>query len=377
MASAERVVRRYIRKVADVENIAPLIAGFSRALEVAEKKWSDLNAAREDSMTPVRAMVFIPGFFDTLQKYGKAHLIFWGVLQQYKITSASDRKLIEQASKEFSKNRLQRPKREVAMETLRKKLDLYRSYLEAVERIVNKGEIHNESSGTTETVGCFTTVNAGGFTPDQMADVAKVVEKASSLVKAKGFGKVCYGTIQVTNNVGGAKVLAFYALQTDEMFVRGNLKGKQSPAVGTFIHELGHRLHFKFLMSKNDQIKSLYNALKRGEDLATEEMLADKTNWPKPGDLHVEKGLVYVVSDMDLNRNHDWVVRVYLKDNPKMTGTLPLHGWLLNKGVRKKETFITPYARKDHSENFAEMFEHYIVGTLPDGLVQMFEAIVR
>lgn len=366
-------------KVAEATDIVPLIAGFRRALEVSEKKWSDLDAARADSLTDVRAMVFVPGLFEVMQRHGKAHLIFWGLLQQYRITSVSDRKLVEQASKEFSKDRIQKPKREVAMAALRKKLDLYREFLEAAERVIKKGELHSdESSDTTLPAGCFTAINAGGFSPTQMADVAKVIEKASTLVKAKGFGKLCYGSVQVTNTVGrSSTVLAFYAVQTDEMFIRGNLKGKQSPAIGTFIHELGHRLHYKFLMSKNDQIKAVYESLLKGEEGSVKELLADKANWPKPGDLLEEKGKTYVVVRVGLNRNYDYMVEVYLKDDPKVTGSISLQGWLAKKGLKKKEVFVSPYARTSYGENFAEMFEHYIQETLPDGQVQMLEAILK
>lgn len=366
------------RVVAEVQDITPLIEGFRRALDVMEKRWVELDGAREDDMTPVRAMVYLPSVFEVFQKYGKAHLIFWGILQQYKISSTADRKIIEQASKEFSKDRIQRPKREVAMEALRKKIDLYRSYLEAAERVIKKGERHDdEASGTTNDAGCFTLVNAGGFTPQQMADVVKIVDKASSLIKAKGFGKVCYGTIQVTNNVSrGSNVLAFYAVQTDEMFVRGNLKGKQGPALSTIIHELGHRLHLKLLKSKNDEIKSLYEALVRGDRDALEQAINDKSNWPKPGDLHEQQGKVYEVDGVELNRTLDYVVRVHLKDVPEAKASMPLRSWIGAKGL-KKENFVSAYARTSYGENFAEMFDHYIEGTLPDGQVQMLEAIIK
>ncbi len=366
------------RKVADVEDVASMLSSLQRALDIGDKKLSELNAAPSDSMTVPRAMAFVPGFFDVLKSHGNAQRIFWGILQQYKITSTLDRKLIEQASKEFSKDRLQRPKREVAMGVLKSKLELYRSYYDAAERIIKKGERHtDEGSGTTEAAGCFTLVNAGGFSPDQMADVAKIVEKASSLVKAKGFGKICYGTIQVTNKVGGGKLLAFYVLKTDELFVRGNLKGKQNPAVGTFIHELGHRLHIKFLMSKNDQIKSMYNALKNGEDGSVKELLGDKSKWPQPGDPYEEKGLTYEVDRVGLNQALNYVVFMHLKDEPKVRVSLSLQGWMVVNGYRPKEVFVTPYARTDYSENFAEMFENYVLDTLPDGQVQMLEAIVK
>lgn len=367
------------RVVADVQDITPLVEGFRRALKKGEEKWAELDAVRDDPTTSIRAMGYVPGFFEIVRKLGNAHLIFWGVLQQYKITSTSDRKLIEQASKEFSKNRIQKPKREVALEALKKKLDLYRSYLDAVDRIIKKGERHSdEASGTTNDAGCFTLINAGGFTPEQMEDVSKIVERASGLIKAKGFGKVCYGTIQVTNTVGqNARVLAFYAMQTDEMFVRGNLKGKQNPAVGTFVHELGHRLHIKFLLSKNDQIKAMYNSLKEGEEGSVRDLLGDKSKWPQAGDTFEEKGQVFEVDRVGLNNALNYTVFLHLKGEPKVKGSLPLQGWLAAKGHRPKEVFVTPYARTDYSENFAEMFENYILGTLPDGQVQMLEAIIK
>jgi hypothetical protein len=366
------------RIVADAEDITSFIEGFRRALEVMEKKWVELNATRDDKMTAYRAAVYIPSAFEVLQKLGKAHRIFWGILQQYRISAAADRKLIEQASKEFAKDRIQKPKPEVALEALRKKLDLYRSYLEAADRIIKKGERHSdEAAGTLNTAGCFTLVNAGGFSPQQMADVVKVVEKASSLLKAKGFGKVCYGNIQVTNTVGrSSTVLAFYVIQTDELFVRGNLKGKQGPAVSTVIHELGHRLHRKFLMSKDDQIKSMYQALLKGDEAALKEAMDDKANWPQPGATHEESGKIYEVEKVVLNRNLDYVVQVHLKDAPNVKASISLRSWISVKGL-KKETFVSAYARTSDGENFAEMFDHYVEGTLPDGQVQMFEAIVK
>lgn len=377
--SYDRRTYSYDRRVlAEVQDITPLIDGFRRALDVGDKKWAELDATRGDSMTPVRAMVYLPSFFEVTQKYGKAHLIFWGILQQYKISSTSDRKIIEQASKEFSKDRLQRPKREVALEALRKKLDIYRSYLDAAERVIKKGERHtDEAAGTTNDAGCFTLVNAGGFTPQQMEDVVKVVDKASSLIKAKGFGRICYGTIQVTNNISrGSNVLAFYAIATDEMFVRGNLKGKQGPAISTVIHELGHRLHLKFFKSKDNEVKSLYEALMRGDRDDLERTINDKANWPKPGDVHEERGKVYEVDGVELNRTLDYVVKVHLKDAPEIKASMPLRSWISVKGL-KKDNFVTPYARTDPGENFAEMFDHYIEGTLPDGQVQMLEAIIK
>jgi hypothetical protein len=382
MTPATRVATRFKLSMskarsANQEDVLPILNSFRRVVEVMEKKLGELEAAPSDSLTPFRAAVYMPGVFEVLQKAGVARL-FWGVLQQYKIQSSKDRKLIEQASKEFAKGRIQKAKREVAMAVLKKKIDDYKSYLDAAERIINKGEHHlDEASGTTEAAGCFTLINAGGFSPQQMADVVKVVELASSMIKSKGFGKLCYGTVQVTNTVGrSAQVLAFYVLQTDEMYVRGNLKGKQGPAVSTVIHELGHRLHHKFLHSKDAEIQSLYKSLLKGDEAALADALADKSNWPKPGELHEEGGKVYEVERVGLNRSLDYTVEVHLKQDPKVKASIALRSWLNVKGL-KKETFVSPYARTSYGENFAEMFAHYVQGTLPDGQTQMLEAIIK
>jgi len=366
------------RKLAEAENILALLAEFRRVVDSMEKRWVELSAAQDDSLTTLRASVYLPGTFEVLNRVG-AYRIFWGILQQYKISSSADRKLIEQASKEFSKNRIQRVKPDVALEVLKKKVDTYRSYADAADRVIKKGELHNdEASGTTETAGCFTLVNTGDFSAQQMADVAKVVDRASALIKAKGFGKICYGTIQVTNTVNrSSNVLAFYVARTDEFFVRGNLKGKQGPAISTIIHELGHRLHLKFLKSKDAEIETLYKTLLNGDETAFREALNDKANWPKPGDLHKDKdGKVYEVEKVVLNRAYDWVVQVHLKEEPTIKASISLSGWINVKGL-KKETFVSPYARTSYVENFAEMFDHYVEETLPDGQVQMLEAVIK
>lgn len=362
-------------KVADAEDVRPLLDAFRRGVASMERKWAELNENQEDSMTPVRALVFLPGAFDVLQR--TARTLFLGILQQYAIPSAADRKLIEKASKEFSKTRIQRPKREKALEALRAKVEEYQAFADAAERVLRKGVLHtNEGSETTTVAGCFTLVNTGGFTSSQMADVVKVVEKAAAMIKAKGFSRICYGTIQVTNTVSSSsRVLAFYHVSKDELFVRGNLKGKQGPALDTIIHELGHRMHLKFLKSKDKEIKGIYDALARGEDLALQEALKDKTNWPKPGDTIQEGKTTYVVEKVELNRRYDYVVHLHRQEDPLRKATMPLRAWLSEKGG-KASTFVSAYAKTNPAENFAEMFARYVEGTLPGEQVRLLETVL-
>ena len=364
-------------KIADAENVYPYLEGFQRALETMRKKYEELASNPGDAMTSARAMVYVPGVFEVLQKVGKAYRLFWGILQQYKIESAKDRKVIEKASREFAKTKLQKPKQEKALAFLKDKIEEYEEYAVTAERILKKGILHlEEGSDTVEAAGCFQLVNAGGVAPQQMEEGSMVVEEGSNLIRAKGFGKVCYGTVQVTNTVSNkSNEIAFYAISTDELFVRGNLRGKQGVAVDTVIHELGHRLHLKFLKNKDAEIKSLYNALLRGEEEAFRGLVSDKTKWPKPGETYQEGQKTYVAEKVGLNRNNDYIVKVHLEGAPEVTGSLSLAAWLQNKGL-KPQTFVTPYAKTNYAENFAEMFEHYVLGTLPDGQVQMFEALL-
>lgn len=117
---------------------------------------------------------------------------------------------------------------------------------------------------------CFKVVNAGGFDRAKLEGAAAVVNEAVRLLRAHGFESLCYGDINITNNIANqSNVLAFYDVRTDEIFVRANLKGKEQAALQTFLHEIGHRYEAKFASSTQrleiDRLYARYKREVRGE----------------------------------------------------------------------------------------------------------------
>lgn len=372
-----KVAYNYDRqKFADVEDIAPIMTSFGRGLDVMKRKIEEFEAQAKagDSMADHRASAFTEGAFDVFKHQASVEVLFWNILQQYRTPSAKERRAIERGSKEFSKSRLRRPKRGQGLDTLRKKYDEYLSYYEAAKAVIDKGAKHtDEDADTTLKAGPFTLVNVGGFPDKKMAVVAKIAEEAARLIKAKGFGKICYGNIQVTNRLIN-NTAAFYAIKTDELFVRGKVQGKDA-AVYTLLHELGHRLDYKFLKGSKEAIKSMYEVLLKGEDTALEEAIADKTNWPEPGEEIKEGAKVFVVDRVGINRNYERTVYMHLKEEPRATAHISLKAWMGRKDIATSD-FVSAYARTSPRENFAEMFAGYCLNTLEDGLVQMLESVL-
>jgi hypothetical protein len=169
--------------------------------------------------------------------------------------------------------------------------------------------------------------------------------------------------------------LAFYLANKDEMFIRANLKGKKHDAVHTLLHELGHRLHFKFLKSRDPEIRRVYYQITNKEQDQARELIYDQSLRPNPGELYEERGKVYEVTKVVSTT-------VYLKSqaDPNVQAKLPLLAWIRNKGVKEGKPvareFVTQYAKKNHEENFAEMVAFYCLGQLPDEQVQLLSPLL-
>jgi Mlc titration factor MtfA (ptsG expression regulator) len=184
--------------------------------------------------------------------------------------------------------------------------------------------------------------------------------------------------------------LAFYLIGKDEMFIRADLKGHEHDAVETTIHELAHRLQFKFLDSnKHSAIKSMYRRIEDGsqgaEDAAIQKLLDDPTTKPQEGDVVVEprKKLELVFKRLDY-RHGKMVAVLKLKDESDTRAnelSLSIKGWYSLKGIKldiaKVGGFITPYAATHPDENFAEMVSAYCMGKLHPSQVEMLEAIIK
>ena len=374
MSQALRIAHRFMarQKRGDVEDLNPLLRTFQAVVETLAKGEDAVLSTSEEYTTQIQAGTAVKVAFHFVKRHG-LELLFLGLIQQYQM-DAKERKIIERASKTFAKGSLRRIRPEKAVEAYLTTLKEYRLFLETAKSVLARGQKHNEESGTTFKAGPFTLINAGGFSDKVMEDVAQVVTKAAQQLTSKGLGKVCYGTIQATNTVGrSTRILAFYLVNKDEMFVRANLKGKQGPAITSIVHELGHRLHYKFLRSKDTQIQAIYRRIGDKNDERLRELSKDKSKLPQPGETIVEGKKTYRVLGVELNDRWEQVVRLELIDDPRQKARITLKGWFSNKG---ESEYVSPYAATSYSENFAEMVAHYCQGTLPNDQVEMLESVL-
>lgn len=376
MDLVHRVAYRFmaLHKRGDVEDLPSLLRTFQNIVDHLAKDEAEVLKSPDDYMTKINAGAAVRAAFSFVKRYA-LELLFLGILKRYQM-DAKDRRVIERAAKTFAKTRMRRIKVDNAVETYLKALKEYRLFLEVAKRVIARGKLHEEEgSGTTWKAGPFVLVNTGGFSEQIMEDVARVVEKAANMLTAKGLSRVCYGDIQVTNTVGrSARILAFYLVNKDELYVRANLKGKQGPAIASIVHELGHRLHYKFLRSKDNEIKAIYKRIGDKNDEHLAELSRDSTKHPKPGDTLVEGRKTYRVVSVELHpRTWEQVVKLERVDDPKQKARITLKGWFGNQGELE---FVTPYARTSYEENFAEMIAHYCLGTLPDYQVEMLKTVI-
>lgn len=317
-----------------------------------------------------------------------ARTLFLAVLQQYAVPPNKVKK-VQAAARFWSKSKivLRRDKRPwmprhgesvLAFPAI---LSTYREQVAVVTDILETAKPHGTEETPKLQAGPFTLVNTGNFDQKTMERVKEAVEKSAKAMTSAGLGKVCYGDIMVTNTISSkSNVLAFYLIANDEMFVRANVK-PNIDAVETICHELAHRLQHKFLKSKGDEIRSLYQTIAHHVRFGPK----PTEGWPEIGRELEYKGKKLVV--LSVNPTLD---KIQFGEPPapgvtrRELYTAPIEWW--NRNIEKKKPerspdfkgFITSYAQKGGpDENFAEMVSYYALGMLPQGLSELLEPIIR
>ena len=304
-----------------------------------------------------------------LQHHG--YRLFLGLLRTRLLPDAL-RKRVEATARYYNRSRVNTLPKGREVEGYNEMAEELTEHLALAKKCLQE-PLRSESGGVDRIkAGPFEVVNTGGFSDEDMKAAAEVVEEAAKLLRTKGLGKVCYGEALVSNNLAKATTLAFYMPNSDQFFVRTNLRGEKKAAVDTVIHELGHRLQYKFLGSKTREINRIYRTIKdkvRGD-------LSDRSLWPKPGEIHEANGRVYEVTGVSYSRT-SLSVELFRQDDPKYKVKLPLVIWLRQKGkIPMGMDFVTGYAATDPDENFAEMISFYCLGKLPADQVAMLEAVL-
>jgi hypothetical protein len=416
MSPAERVVARFVR-AKSIGNVVDLARRFENQInsylaredelpEVLEAQdridelLRDAPGGDEDNLDPedqrqlendrrfiaqreYKYIVFPDYSFKALQQLGIKNL-FLALIQQYEL-SPTHLKKVEQYSKFYAKSRLGRKKdAQQALDYFPKLLAQYREQLATVKDILANTKVRGEGVDGVRTLdaGSFKVVNTGGFDQATMEKAARIVKEAEKLLRAKGLGKVCYGEILVSNQIAKKRTLAFYMVDSDEMFIRADLQGHESEALKTVLHELGHRLYFKFLRQWARGIRDIYRTLKDGQQASesdvVEAVLADPNLKPKPGDSITDpKRKVEFVVEAISYRRSVCTVNLARKEDPSSKASVPLLTYLDLKGIKPPEVastsggFITPYAGTNYEENFAEMISYLCINELPMNQVDM------
>jgi len=314
----------------------------------------------------------VQAMYPTMWRAGGSK-VFLALLQQYSFSDRRLRSRVEQGAKFYGKTRSRKPRPAQSVAVFDKAFTQYLEHLETIRDALKKGVPHGAEGAAQAKIpaGPFTLVNTGGFDDKTMDLVAKLAVKAAGLLKQHGYGRAVYGDIHISNTVGrSSKVLAFYSVNTDEMFVRANLKGKFDSALHTILHELGHR--YEKFVAAND-IRAIYRRL---SNQTSDQRRSSDLKYPKEGETAVERGKTFVVSGTEYT-GRGVRVNLRLQDDATKQFHTTIDGWYAMTGqVSPAGAFISKYARTDPSENFAEMVAHHCLGTLPQEQVELLEAII-
>jgi hypothetical protein len=317
-----------------------------------------------------------------LIKYKDAGNFFLGILRSFRLTPV-ERKEIESAARFFgtrSKN-VKLPAVDW-MPVYNRYFDKLEEFYRLAQRIIARGEACTSEQFCT--ARCFRLVNTGGFPEATMQAVQKVVDRAAQLLDERGFDRLCYGDVNVTQTVmRNARVLAFYTIGDDRMYVRANLKGVEGAALHTILHELGHRLDHRIVTAQGrsnaacEPVFSLFGRYRR--DARDREPVVGGV-WPVVGDPYEYKGEKFRVKKVELGRGGGGgSVTICLEDDPRGCLRTSIDSWRLSHGgvaADKKGPFPSEYAMTDVAEFFAEMFAGSMLDTLTPAQREDFEPIL-
>lgn len=307
-----------------------------------------------------------------LHKIG--HTLFLALLQTFTLPPRL-RKRVEEGSKEYTKSRAPSVSNQnkflSALSIYEKTIAQARQYVEVATEALRVGVPHiEEGEGATQVrVGPFRLLNLGGFDQKVVSETVKILEDTIRRINRVGLGKVLYGDIHLTNTLM-KNTLAFYLYDKDELFLRANLTLNAEVAL-SLLHELGHRYDNKFLPNREAVLKTLYRTIK-SQPPSREEL-----DPPQPGEQLDVSGISFKVVRV-VSESGEGQVILQPIDSPGPLMKITLRGWRKRKGlpVPSRHSFVTPYAKTSPEENFAEMFAHYVGGSLPTDQTLLFEEIL-
>jgi hypothetical protein len=231
-------------------------------------------------------------------------------------------------------------------------------------------------------VGDLQVKNRGSFSTTMMNAAAEALKEVAEAVERSGEARVLYGRLNVVRRIPTKELeFAFYVIDIDELFVRGDLASSTDMKEALF-HELGHRLHYRYL--PHADMRELYEECKRIDEEEEERQKANNDlvegrvytviNDDKPVDVRV----VGVSDRVYFAREEDYQEALRTGENTVKSYSLPHTEWQRRlKGYEPSRGsllgFVTAYANAGGpDENFAEMFRYWVQGKLPEQLEGLF-----
>lgn len=380
----ERFIHPFLEAISEIRKIrAQDPAAIARG--EAKHLWDQITSPEAEMM---RGQLLVLTSRDFFLWFRDSWELALAILQQFVLPSPIRRK-VEQAAKYWATKQTPKIRRNRSTTREDNYASLLTLYLEQLETVrsqqatfteaLAKGKSMSEAHEAKVKAGPFTLINTGGFSDDTMNGAATVVEKAARLLQEKGFGKVCYGDINISKKVGRSNVLAFYLKDSDEFFIRAGVR-LNVDTLHTVLHEFGHRMHRKFLQGKDALITALYRKYKTRSTFNLDRGPIDESKLPPIGEEVSYKGEVLVVTALDYLARK---VRLKPKNVPDSRRTLSVgfedYG-IVFKGESEKAVkpigFVTQYAGKSPEENFAEMFAYYCTDELSPQQLEDFSAII-
>jgi len=228
-----------------------------------------------------------------------------------------------------------------------------------MERWKDKDEV--EDIGLVQKIKGFTIINEAPKLKEQDFEgiltefkQALTLMERSSVIHAKDL---FYGDCVVITDLHQKSVLAWYSVNQDAIYIKGS---KGLDRVHTIIHELGHRLWFKFLTAqqKKDWTTWHYKCAYAKKDV-TLPQVGDELPFPirgikgKPKVIKIEAGNYFVTE----------------------TGFMSLSQII--SFYRSIALFPSQYASTDAEEHFSEAFAFYCEGSLKDEHLANFDFMFK
>ena len=94
--------------------------------------------------------------------------------------------------------------------------------------------------------GAYKILNQHGFRPDEYQGVIQLLDAASEVIARAGFGQAVYGEVSLESKPG-QRWAGLYSHRSDDISLNMGVNHRDGSAVYSLVHELGHRVWFKFL----------------------------------------------------------------------------------------------------------------------------------